>query len=188
MNFEAPIPGQSLTGSPGKYAWERPPEVTDPEEALMMHLDRLSTRDKIEDVLDMLELGVDVRTLTEGILRSAVAEGVHTIDISMLIAPVVHEFIKDTAERSGIDFEEGLEDKEEKKRRAPVINAKSAREAMKFLKSKEGALPDDKLDSLGFGKEEPAPMDEQEDMPMMGKPVREEMGAEPMGLMSRGPK
>jgi len=40
--FEAPIPGQSLTGRPKNYPWERPPEITDPEVATQMHLMRLS--------------------------------------------------------------------------------------------------------------------------------------------------
>ena len=32
--FDAPIPGQSLTDEPGKWAWEKPPEITDVDEAV----------------------------------------------------------------------------------------------------------------------------------------------------------
>ena len=31
--FDAPIPGQSLTDTPNKWQWEKPPVVTDPKEA-----------------------------------------------------------------------------------------------------------------------------------------------------------
>ena len=31
--FDAPVPGQSLTDTPGNYPWEHPPQFTDPEEA-----------------------------------------------------------------------------------------------------------------------------------------------------------
>ncbi len=174
MEFEAPIPGMSLTGAPGKYAWERPPEIVDPEEALMLHLERLSTKDKIEDIADILEMGVDVRTLTEGLLRSAVAEGIHTVDVSLIIAPVIHEFIKDTAERMQIDFEEGLDDPEEKKRREPILNMRAAREAKKFLSKNKKTLPEDDLSSIALDEESMVEQEPEEDLDM--------------GLMARRPK
>ena len=42
---DRPIPGQSLTAEPRSQAFERPPEITDPIEALDVHLDNLSTKD-----------------------------------------------------------------------------------------------------------------------------------------------
>ncbi len=110
--FNAPVPGQSLTSPPKKYPYERPPEINDPEEALQMHLTQLSKEGMTENITDMLELDVDIVTLTEGILRNAVSKGIHSIDVSLSIAPVIHEFIKKTAEDAGIEYEEGLEDKE----------------------------------------------------------------------------
>ena len=106
---------------------------------------------------------MDVRTLTEGILRSAVAEGLHTIDVSMLVAPVLHEYIKDTAERAGIDFDEGLVDKNEKKNRRPVDLALSKKKVQKMLAEDKQKLPDDDLGSLGFGEEAEEPEMESEE-------------------------
>lgn len=130
--FQAPIPGQSLTGTPGTMPWERPPEMNDPEEVIQMYLTKLSDKEATQDILDLLELGTDVRTLTEGILRTGVAEGIHSIDVSLIVAPVIHEFIKQSADAVGIDYEEGLEDKAEKeKKRKMVTKAK----ALKYLKN-----------------------------------------------------
>ena len=50
-----------------------------------------------------LEAGLDLVRLVQGILRSAVMEGIHPIDVSLIIAPVIHEYIKgftDAAEYS----------------------------------------------------------------------------------------
>lgn len=132
--LNGPIPGESLTKAPGSMPFERPPEITDPEEAIQMHLSRLSKSDKVQDILDMLELDIDVVTLTEGILRSAVATGIHSIDISLAIAPVVHEFIKTTAEDAGIEFKEGLDDPKEKQKRKAIDKAKAAKMVEKFRK------------------------------------------------------
>lgn len=112
MKFDAPIPGQSLTGKPKNFPWERPPEITDPELAIQYHLEKLSQPKAIEGILDtILVLEVDVATLTKGYLRTQVSEGIHSIDVSLLVAPVIHEFIKQVATSAGIDFEEGFEDK-----------------------------------------------------------------------------
>ena len=111
MQFERPIPGQSLTQPPKSAPYERPPEITDPMEALERHLDTLNEPKAIEDCLFFLEMGVDLVTLVEGILRNAVLEGIHSIDISLIIAPVIHEFIKGNAEAAGVEYDEGFEDK-----------------------------------------------------------------------------
>lgn len=138
MDFDAPIPGESLTKSPGNMPYERPPEINDPEEAIQMHLMRLSEPDMQQDFLDMLELDMDVVTMTEGILRSAVATGVHSIDISMIIAPVIHEFIKTTAEDADIEFDEGLVDAKKETARAKAITKAKAAKMVRKFREEEG--------------------------------------------------
>lgn len=159
--FDAPIPGESLTKAPGSMPYERPPEISDPEEAIQMHLMRLSKPEMMQDMMDMLELDVDVVTLTEGILRSAVATGVHSIDVSLAIAPVIHEFIKTSAEDAGIEFNEGLDDPKAKEKRKAITKAKAAKMIEKFRKEKKNK----KEQPI---EEEPA-MEEPMDMPVESK-------------------
>ena len=89
MQFDRPIPGQSLTSTPKGAPYERPPEINDPMEALEMHLDNLDNPKAIKEAMFFLEMGVDVVTLVEGILRNAVMQGNHSIDVSLIIAPVI---------------------------------------------------------------------------------------------------
>ena len=132
--FEGPIPGQSLTGPPKNYPWERPPEITDPEVATQMHLIRLSDPKRMGTLLDALEFGVsDLYTLVKGIMRSAVANGIHTIDVGMIAAPVVHEFVKQTADAAGIEYDDGLnteKDDERRRRMRAALKAKKKLEKM----------------------------------------------------------
>lgn len=111
--FNKPIPGESLTSTPKNAPYENPPEINDPEEALQIHLARLTEPDRMDKVMGLLDIGVDIQTMTEGILRSAVMNGIHSIDISLIIAPVIHEYIKLTADQVGIDYKEGFEEDEE---------------------------------------------------------------------------
>lgn len=163
QSFQAPIPGQSLTTPPGSFPFERPPEITDPEEAIQMHLTRLNTPEMLEDILDALELDLSIRQLTEGLLRSAVAEGIHTIDISLAIAPVIHEFIKVNADEAGVSYEEGLIDKkEEEAKKTAIKKAKASKMVKKFME------------------ENPAEVEEEED-----DDLEEVVGQEPEGFMKR---
>lgn len=122
--FERPIPGQSLTAEPKSRPYERPPEISDPEDALRLHLTRLNDVDRLDTAMLLLQKGVDVRSLTEGLLRSAVAEGIHSIDVSLIIAPTIHEFITDVADEVGVDYKTGFEkdEQEEDAKEMSLVN------------------------------------------------------------------
>lgn len=105
--FNAPIPGQSLTTKPKNTPFENPPKFAEPDKALAMHMQHLSDDTRMDAAMQLIEKGMDVQSLTEGILRGAVAQGLHSIDVSLIIAPVLHEYIKTTAKSLKIDFKEG---------------------------------------------------------------------------------
>ena len=107
--FTAPIPGESLTAEPGNFPWERPPMYSDPEAALQMHLDNITDDKTVDAIVDLLEAGVSVRALTESMMTLGVMGGKHTIDTSMIIGPVVHEYVKMIANNAGVDYTEGFE-------------------------------------------------------------------------------
>ena len=167
--FEGPIPGESLTREPKSAPWERPPEIVDPEEAIQMHLMHLSDPERREAVADSLQLGVDVQSLVKGYLRSAVANGRHTTDISYLIMPIIHEEILQIALDAGLvegeDFEEGLKDKDADKKKRQVEFQKAKRKLQKAKGSTETAQTEEAFpmdseelpDDIGSGMEESEP-------------------------------
>ena len=68
--FAAPIPGQSLTTTPKNASYERPPQITEPQEALKAHVDNLSKKESVEDIKYYVEMGLDVKSIVEALLRS----------------------------------------------------------------------------------------------------------------------
>jgi hypothetical protein len=133
MMYDRPIPGQSLTTEPKNAPYENPPEINNVDEALMHHIDHLNNAEAAEDILDFIEAGVDVKTLTEAVMRSAVMQGVHSVDISLTIGPVLHEFIRGIPLAAGIDFEDGFEDKEVRKVKTYSRQIASATKMLKKL-------------------------------------------------------
>jgi hypothetical protein len=137
MAFNAPIPGQSLTTTPKNYPWERPPEINDPEEAIQMHLTRLSDPEVLEAALDLIELeDLDIQTVVKGLMRSAISKGIHSIDVALLVSPVVHEFIKQAAKAAKIDAEDGFVDKAAKGKQEQATIAARARKQLVKLGAK----------------------------------------------------
>lgn len=100
MNFQAPIPGQSLTREPGNSPWEQPPLYHDNDKAIAWHLDRLSKPEHADDLLFLLERGLPIQTFVDSLMTKAVMEGYHTIDTSTLISPVIHSYVKKLADAS----------------------------------------------------------------------------------------
>lgn len=143
--FSRPIPGQSLTAEPRNAPYERPAEIHDPEEALVLHIDRLNNPEALVALAQSVDMGLDVRTITEGILRSAVMAGVHSVDTSLLIAPVVHEFIRSNLDVMGYEYDNGFGTKEERlsnsKTVAEVTEKQRLKKIAKDLAEKKGTKP-----------------------------------------------
>jgi len=171
LTFERPIPGQSLTTEPKNAPYERPPEIVDPIEALDVHIENLLKPGAMEDALYFLEYGVDLVTLVQGILRGAVMEGIHSIDVSLIIAPVIHEYIKGFADAADLDYEEGWETKEEEKALSYRRDVARAKKLLDELREEKG-------------EEVPTTMEKMTEEPEMELEVEEEQPA-PTGLMAR---
>ena len=111
--FNNPIPGQSLTTEPGARPWERPAKYSSPEEALDYYLEQLALPEKTAQMLEILESGFPATDLVDAITLGGVMQGLHTIDVAVIIAPVIFELITSVADTAEIDYKEGLQPSEE---------------------------------------------------------------------------
>ena len=191
MIFDRPQPGFSLTQEPKGAPFENPPDIVDPEEAAKYHLDKMNNANAFEDIAHFLDSGLDIPTLVQGILRSAVFQGVHSIDVSLIIAPILHEFIKDVGDATGVDYDEGISDAEE---RAVIRYQRNVARAEKMLKkldvnveetmsgeeTPDDTSMEDQMEAMIVADEEEKPMEETP----MEEPTEAPM-EEPKGLMSR---
>ena len=199
MAMMAPIPGQSLTDEPQNFAWERPPEYTDPDDAIMFHLDRLAEEPIAESVLFLMEFGYPVDVLTRSMLTGAVGEGQHTVDVSLIIAPVIEAELIYMATTAGIDFMETFAaDKTDDELQEEKLRALILKKLDDNIGKGDKAFAQETLDSVGSAGEDE--LQAMQDAAMTEPSMDEEMGAEEempseevpspapgeQGLMSRG--
>jgi hypothetical protein len=102
VTFDAPIPGQSLTTEPKGFPWERPPQIDDPKEAVKFYVNNMSKQEVMDDIYTALDEGFPLDLLVKSILTNGVMEGVHSVDTSLLIHPMLVEFIHTQAKAAGV--------------------------------------------------------------------------------------
>lgn len=107
--FDAAIPGQSLTAELGSRPWQQPAQYTTVEEALDYYLPRLQSDEVSAQLLDVMEMGIPVTTIANTMQLGSVMEGKHSVDVGMLILPVLVELIMMIGDTAGIKYTTGLE-------------------------------------------------------------------------------
>tara|TARA_R110000868_G_scaffold184309_2_gene425860 strand:- start:64 stop:720 length:657 start_codon:yes stop_codon:yes gene_type:complete len=207
MTFNVAIPGQSLTDEPKNFPWERPPEIADPDEAVRHHLTYLSKEEAVESTLFVLESGLPITTFVSTLMTNAVGNGIHSIDVGLLIAPTIHEAIKATADEGGVNYKEEFsrdtEKDEMRKERETTLIRKALMDSLKEEGSSEGmdeGLIDETAEALGSPDAEQfedaamqsdeEPMAEEamaEEAPMENTPMEEAAPeGEPVSALSTG--
>jgi len=181
--MNGPIPGQSLTREPKRARYERPPEISDPVEAAEYHIAKIANPEVLDDILHALELGMPIKTMAETMLTSAVAMGIHNIDVSLAIVDVVQEYLISNALEAGIEFREDFdkteENDEKKKKRVDSL----LRKALEDMEDEEG---DEGYQMLKDMSDMVSENIEGGDVPPSDIPESETPEEKPAGLMSRG--
>lgn len=169
--MDGPIPGQSLTSEPGNRPWETPPQLNTVEETASFYIKRLSNpemRDRMMDVLE--ETKIPITVLVEIITMGSVMQGIHNVDMSVLVSPILIEYMRGMAEKLGVEYELGVENKAK-------YEPELLRSVLNDLEKGEDITAVDANELLGIGvskAEEPVeePVEEEEEAPvgLMKKP------------------
>lgn len=144
-NFDAPIPGQSLTDTPGNHPWEKPPRFAKIDEALDTLFDKLMEPEKTAEMLALLDAGVPAKSLTEATLFSGFANGQWTPDLAILMAKPVYAMIHAIGERAGVKVVSKFDTKDSK--------LKDMMEQLAETQGMEdtGPLPDERIGAPATG-------------------------------------
>lgn len=130
--FDAPIPGMSLTHELGARPWQQPSQFPTVDEAIEYYMASMTSEEFMEQLIDVLEMGVPVTTIANSMQLSSVMEGKHTVDVGMLVVPLLMELIMMLGDSAGIEYETGLQNPDRNKARDSQL-AKYAMEYQRTL-------------------------------------------------------
>jgi len=131
--FDAPIPGMSLTAELGGRPWQQPSQFTTVDEAIEYYMSSMTSEEYMEQLIDILEMGVPVTSIANSMQLASVMQGKHTVDVGMLVVPLLMELIMMLGDSAGIEYETGLQNPNKNKTRDSAL-AKYAMEYNKSLK------------------------------------------------------
>jgi len=100
--FDASIPGQSLTDTPGNAPWEHPPQYTDVEEILEGLYDQITDGEFSEQIIAMLDAGVPVEAIVRVITFGGFMQGKYTPDVGFMIVEPLMKLISAIGIRAGV--------------------------------------------------------------------------------------
>ena len=160
QSFDRPIPGMGMTFEVGSRPWQTPPEITTVEQATNYYVERMNTDQFKAQLVDVIEMGVPLATLANTIQLASVMEGVHSVDVGMLVIPIIVELLMTIAEAEGVQYQTGMEGMETER---PTAVSRIINDKMNELRAP----------TEDIGIEEPQVEFQQEEQP------------QPMGLMAR---
>lgn len=131
--IDAPIAGQSLTSEVGGWPWEQPPQYSTVEEALEFYLPRLTEPTLQNELMNVIEMGLPLTTIANALQQGAVMQGAHSLDVGILVMPVIMEMLAYLATERGIEFNMGTNVEVDDSPSGVAVKL-----ALKKLKAKEG--------------------------------------------------
>jgi len=118
----APIAGMSMTHEVGARPWQTPPKQTTVQEVIAHYIERMQDDSITEQIVNILQADIPVTTLANTIQLAGVMEGRHSIDVGVLVIPVLMEMIMLIADAEGIEYATGMErDKEAEVRDSRIL-------------------------------------------------------------------
>jgi len=109
-SFDAPIGGQGMVSEMGNKPWQQPAKYNTVDEALEFYSSRLQEESFQEELLDVMELGTPLSILSNSIQLGGTMQGMHTLDVGILIQPVLLEMLAFIGDKNKIKYDMGLED------------------------------------------------------------------------------
>ena len=102
-DFDAPVPGESLTNTPGNAAWEHPPTYAKIEDAIEFINDKMSDETNGKRTLMLMSIGIPIEALVKVITFSGYLEGKWTVDVAKILEPLVAMLLAKMAKDAQID-------------------------------------------------------------------------------------
>jgi len=122
--FDAPVPGESLTFELGSRPWQQAPQMSTVDEVIEYYMERMSTDDFMNQLMDVLELEVPITSIVNTMQLNSVMEGVHSVDVGVLVSPLLVEMIMYMADMAKVDYVSGLEKPDTSDKLSPTKIAK----------------------------------------------------------------
>ena len=113
-SLDAPIPGEGLTHELGDRPWQKPAQLTNVDDVMPFYREKITDEEFIPQLMQVIELGIPLTTIANAMQSAAGMEGVHSIDVGVLMLPIIVELLKFVAEKNNVKYVTGMEKRDVK--------------------------------------------------------------------------
>ena len=113
-SLDAPVPGEGLTHELGDRPWQKPAQLTNVDDVMPFYREKITDEEFIPQLMQVIELGIPLTTIANAMQSAAVMEGVHSIDVGVLMLPIIVELLKFVAEKNNVKYVTGMEKRDVK--------------------------------------------------------------------------
>ena len=141
-NLDYPIPGMGMTAELGSRLWEQPPQLDTVDEATDFYMERMKQEDVQKGLIKVIDMCVPLTTIANAIQLAYVMEGIHNIDVGVLMLPILVETMRYIAEEANIEYVTGMEEIKEKD------DALALKVASKMIDEKEEIVEEEDVNKI----------------------------------------
>jgi hypothetical protein len=117
------------------------------------YLERFDNQEVVEELMAVLESGIPVSTIANSMQLGAVLQGVHSIDVGVLVMPILMEMMKYLAENTDTNYKMG-DEPEETDRPTDAVMASALNE---LKNQQEGSMEEEPMEEEEQEEEKPMP-------------------------------
>ena len=162
--FDAPIAGESLTAELGSRPWQSPPQYAKVEDVMSFYIEKITEPKVSSKLVVTLDNDIPISVHVNSMMLGSVMEGVHTLDVGVLVTPLLIELCEFVANEAGIEYTTGLEEKDDDS----IIDSVVGKKAMKEFQKQSGEVEEQEA----MPSEEPVP----ESKGLMARPEQQAEG------------
>ena len=111
--FSAPIPGTAMTRELGARPWQSPYQYSTIEDVTNYYTSRFRDRSVQDNILSAVQTNVPLTSIANSVQLAGVMQGLHSIDLGVLVSPIIVELMKITANAEEVEYNNDYEDKEQ---------------------------------------------------------------------------
>jgi hypothetical protein len=115
------LPGVSWTDPAKSRPWQQPPRYVKLTDVAQMYMESLMSEDAGNDLLDSLETGIPLSVIAETLMLTGVYKGMHTVDMGVLVMPIIMETLKSVAVFNNIDTKMYASDYDKEEKVSPRV-------------------------------------------------------------------
>jgi len=110
QSFDRPIPGMSLTHELGARPWQQPAEHTNIDDAAEYYITQIADDAFAKNLIHAMKMGVPLTTIANSMQLVGVMDGKHSVDVGVLMIPVIMETMMLIGDSAGVDYDTGLKE------------------------------------------------------------------------------